>query len=69
MAATTPLSACRPCLRLVSRRLDTAPDLDKIEAMDTNMPLTPSNQFVKELVSRCIKQAWISDAEKTIKEE
>jgi len=69
MAPRTLLSARRPGLRLVSSHLDTAPDLDKIEVEDKNIPLTPANQSVKELLSRCIKQARLSDAEKTITEE
>ena len=69
MAPKTRLSARRPSLRLVSSRLDTAPDLDKIEAEDKNIPLTPANQSVKELLSRCIKQARLFDAEKTMAEE
>ena len=69
MAPKTPLSAGRPGLRLVSSRLDTAPGLDKIEAEDKNIPLTSANQSVKELLSRCIKQARISDPVKTIAEK
>ena len=69
MAPKTPLSTRRPGLRPVSSRLDTAPELDKIEVENKDIPPTPANQSLKELLSRCIKQARISEAEKVIAEE
>jgi len=60
MASKTPLSARCHGLRLVSSHLNTAPDLDKIEAEDKTIPLTPANQSVKELLSVVLnKQGYL----------
>jgi len=66
MAPKASLSARRPGLGSVSSCLDTAPELDVIEEENKDIPLTPANNSLKELLSCCIKQVRISDPETVI---
>jgi len=63
------LSAHHSGLGPVFSHLNTASELDKIEVENNDIPLTPANQSLKELLSRCINQVRISDTEKVIAEE
>jgi len=66
MVPKTPLATRRPGLRPASHRIEGAPELDQIELSNEQIPETPENKAVKDLLTQCIKQARILNAARVI---
>ena len=69
MVPKTALATRRPGLRPASHRIEGAPELDQIKLSNEQIPATPENKAVKDLLTQCIKQARILNAVKVIADE
>ena len=69
MVSKTPLATRRPGLRPASHRIEGAPELDQIKLSNEQIPETPENKAVKDLLTQCIKQARILNAARVIADE
>jgi len=69
MVAKTPLATRRPNLRPSTDRVVGASELDRIELSSQQIEENPANKALKDLLTRCMKEAHIIDAARVIAQE
>jgi len=69
MVPKTPWATRRPGLQPSTDRVVGAPEVDRIELSSQQIEENPANEALKDLLTRCIKEARIIDAARVIAEE